>query len=186
MELGESVSIIAMMQDEDKCVICNQKHEEPKKEVVKETAPSDSGWKRESMKGVLEKISEKLFIYPNNGFPPSYQYQGHHCMALSSFVKNSDKPSRKDKRIRLNHFLKKVGFYPNREKNCIGLPARTGYGDFKALWDSFDAKKPLQMHGPGHDEDYFIQVTNMINRMLSIITNPDFCEEFTKSEWEEN
>lgn len=185
MQFGESVAIIAQMQEEGKCVFCSQNHEEPKKEVVKETAPIDSGWKRKSMKGVFEEIPKKLAIYPNDSFPPDYDYQGHHCLALSSFVKNADKKSRKDKRIRLNHFLNKIGFFPNRGKNIIGLPERKSNGDFDAFWDSLGFDKPLQLHGPWHDKKYFMQVANLINRMLSMITAPDFCKEFTKSEWEE-
>lgn len=184
MQIGESVAVIAQMQEDGKCVFCNQAHEDPKKEDVKETAPGDGGWKRKSMKGVFEKISKKLAVYPNDSFPPQYAYQGHHCMALSSFVINADK-SPKDKRLRLNHFLKKIGFFPNRDKNCIGLPARKSYGDFDAFWESFDAGKPLQLHGPGHDDGYFMQVTNLINRMSSMITAPDFCKELTKDEWED-
>lgn len=185
MQVGESIAIVTKMQEDGKCVICSQNHEQPKKEEIKETAPNDSGWKRKSMNGVFESTPKKLAIYPNNSFPPTYQYQGHHCMALSAFVKNSDKPDRADSRIRLNHFLKKIGFFPNRDRNCIGLPARKNYGDFKAFWDSFDAKKPLQLHGPGHDNQYFMQVNNLINRMLGIINNPDFCQELTKSEWQD-
>lgn len=184
MQVGESVAFVIQMQEEDKCVFCGGTHEEPKKEEVKETAPGDSGWKRVSMKDAFEKIPKKLAIYPNDTFPPDYKYQGHHCMALSAFVKKPGKSSRKDKRLRLNHFLKKVGFYPNRDKNSIGLPARRSYGDFEAFWESFDANKPVQLHGPGHDERYFIQVNTLINRMVSMITAPGFCEELTKSEWE--
>ena len=50
MQIGESVAVVVAMQEDNKCVFCSQEHENPKKEDVKETAPSDTGWKRKSMK----------------------------------------------------------------------------------------------------------------------------------------
>ena len=150
------------MQHDGKCVICGIQHDEPKKEKVEPTVPNDSGWHRKSVSGILEKISQKTAIYPNSQFPPTYKYQGHHCIALSSLVEDANTTAPKDRRLRLNHFLKKIGFYPNRDKNCIGLPARSSYGSFGPFWESIDEDKPLQMHGPGHDEQYFIEVDNML------------------------
>ena len=184
MDIGESVAIVRSLQNEDKCVFCSQQHDEPKKEDITETAPNDSGWHRKSMKGIFEKIPQKESIYPEN-FPPNYEYQGHHCVALSALVINASKPSRKDKRLRLNYFLKKVGFFPNRESNCIGLPARRSNGAYKAFWDSLDADAPLQMHGPGHDEDYFMKVNQLLIRMLGVMTHPEFCQEVEKADWED-
>jgi len=187
MELGETVGVAKSMQQvEEKCIICSEKHEEPKKENIQEVATSDTNWSRKSMKGKFQRLPEKIKIYPLNSFPPSsfYEYQGHHCIGLSSFVINANTPNRKDRRIRLNHFLKKVGFYPNRNQNCIGLPTRKGWGDFDAFWKSLDANKPLQLHGPGHDEKYFAQSNNLITRMVWLITKPEVCENITKGDWE--
>ncbi len=185
MQIGETIAMIVAMQDEGKCVICGQQHDEPKKEEIKETAPGDSGWKRKTMTGIFEKIPKKTAVYPGSKFPPSYTYQGHHCVALSAMVKNANTSSPTDKRIRLNHFLKKIGFFPNRDKNCIGLPARKGNGAYSEFWDSIDQGAPLQMHGPGHDEDYFDEVDALIRRLVTLITNPDDCKEIEKSEWED-
>lgn len=174
-----------IMQEEDRCVFCSQKHEEPKKEKIEETVPNDSGWKRKSMNGVFEKISKKTAIYPNSKFPPPYEYQGHHCVALSAFAKDANSSSPKDKRVRLNHFLKKVGFYPNREQNCIGLPARKSWGDYDAFFESLDKDAPLQMHGPGHDDEYFDEVDVLLVRLMGQLTHPDFCKELSKNEMED-
>lgn len=184
MQVGESVAVVMADQDDGKCVFCSKNHAEPKKEDIKETAPADSGWHRKTMTGVFEKIKAKEAIYPHGVFPPSYTYQGHHCVALSALVIDANSKSPKDKWLRLNHFLKKIGFYPNRIQNCIGLPARKSYGDFNNFWLAIDANAPLQMHGPGHDEDYFNQVQRLIITLISVITAEEFCKELDKSEWE--
>lgn len=181
MEIGESVAVVMAMQDDGKCIFCGESHSDPKKEDIKEVASvagNKSKWGRVDMQGKLQKIPAKTKIYPDNSFPPgAYRYQGHHCIALSSLVSNANSDAkRKDKRLRLNYFLDKVGFYPNRDENCIGLPERTGYGCFQAFWDAIDAKAPLQMHGPHHDEAYFAEVEMLISRLLGILLVPDLCE----------
>jgi hypothetical protein len=183
MEIGESVAVVVQMMAEDKCVICGKKHAEPKEEEIKETAPGKSGWKRKSMSGVFESDGTREKVYPLSTFPPPYSYQGHHCLGLSALVEGGNGDSPKDRRIRFNFFLDQIGYFPNRPRNCIGLPARRGYGDFKAFHQSLDADKPLQMHGPGHDEAYFAQCDNLLSVMLSVLTNPKKCEKTTSDEW---
>jgi hypothetical protein len=185
MEIGETVTFTAKLQAKGKCIICSKKHKDRKKEQIKPVAPSNRGWHRKSMANVFESIPAKLRIYPNNNFKPPYKHQGHHCVALSALVEDANTKSPKDRIIRFNHFLNKVGFEPNREQNCIGLPARTGYGDFEAFWMALDKKKPLQMHGPGHDESYFMQVDGLLALLISMITNPDTCEQLEQDEWED-
>jgi hypothetical protein len=84
----------------------------------------------------------------------------------------------------LNHFLKKVGFYPNRDQNCIGLPARKSYGAFEPFWEALDADKPVQLHGPGHDEQYFFRCDSLIAQLISVITDQEICEESSQDEME--
>ena len=141
-------------------------------------------------------LEEKKAIYPNEKFPPSYSYQGHHCMALSafSFDSNAKKPKKpKDKNKALNHFLKKVGFFPNREKNSIGLPTKKRNGDFKAFWEALDAHKignknakPLQLHGPGHDKKYFMKCEMLIRTLIEAFTDADDCEKISHQEMEDD
>lgn len=183
MEIGESVAVVVQMMSDDKCVICGKKHGEPKRAKITETAPGKSGWKRKSMSGVFESDGVRNTIYVGSKFPPTYTYQGHHCIALSALVEGGNGATPKDRRVRLNFFLDQVGFFPNRPRNCIGLPARRGYGDFKAFFQSLDLKRPLQMHGPGHDETYFAQCDNLLAAMLSVITDPIECEATSEDEW---
>lgn len=183
-EMLESVSINLEVK---KCCICDKSHGEPKEEKIEEVAPSDKNWQRKSMQGIFEKKFEKLSIYPNNLFPPFYSYQGHHCLALSAFTFDSNSKQPKDKNKMLNHFLKKVGFFPNRDKNCIGLPARRSYGAFGPFWEALDSipSKPLQFHGPGHDEKYFSRCNRMIAHLLTLFTNDHVCKETPKKEMED-
>ncbi|WP_437983676.1 hypothetical protein [Sorangium sp. So ce117] len=186
MQVGETVSDVQAMADRGECAICSKTHSQPKKEDVKDVAPQDGNWHRKAMSKVFEKTSEKQAIYPNSSFPPNYKHQGHHCIALKTLVQDADK-SPKDRILRLNHFLKKVGFYPNRDKNCIGLPEmaakkRQEYGEF---WKSIDEGKPLQLHGPGHDVRYFAACTAMVQRLLQfIVPKAEDCEEKSKDDWE--
>lgn len=183
-DIGEAVAVSVITVDGDKCVFCEGSHEEPKTEEIKEVAPNDKDWKRKSMQGIFEQIGAKKSIYPDNKFPPSYAYQGHHCLALSAFTFDSNGSSPRDKNKKLNHFLKKVGFFPNRDKNCIGLPARKSYGAFQPFWDALDGHKPLQLHGPGHDEKYFLRCNALMTQLLTVFTDVDICEESSHEEME--
>jgi hypothetical protein len=185
MQVGETVTDIQAMASGE-CVICSKKHDHPKKEDIKDVAPGDKNWHRRTMTGVLERTSEKQSIYHNSSFPPSYAYQGHHCIALKTLVQDANS-SPKDRILRLNHFLKKVGFYPNRDKNCIGLPemASKKRQEYENFWLSIDEGKPLQLHGPGHDHRYFNACTAMMQRLLELIVpDAEDCEKTSKSDWE--
>lgn len=186
MQMTLGVSVPSLVNVKDVCAFCGGDHEEPKKEDIKPVAPSDKGWQRKSMKGIFEKIAAKESIYPGNSFPPSYSYQGHHCMALSAFTHDSNSKSPRDRNMVLNHFLKKVGFYPNRDKNCIGLPSRRSYGAFGPFWEALDANKPIQLHGPGHDETYFFRCDSLIAQLITVITDQDICEESSQDEMEQS
>jgi hypothetical protein len=182
VEIGESVAVVVKMQKEGKCIICSKDHDKPKKDEIKPIAPGNSGWHRKTMTGIFESDGTREKVY-SSGFPPSYSYQGHHCLALSAVVENANGGSPSDRRLRLNFFLDKVGFFPNRPRNVIGLPARKGIGDFKAFWHSVDGDHPLQMHGPGHDEAYFVRCERLLGRLVSGAA--DLCEESTQKEWED-
>lgn len=158
----------------DECAICGKKHDEPKKPNINPVAPSDSGWKRKSMKKVFESIPKKNKIYPNN-FPPPYDHQGHHCLALSYFVSNAE-TNPKDINMTLNHYLKKADFFPNRDSNCIGLPAMPSDISYDAFWEALNNKKPLQMHGSTHDETYFTEVRLLMIRVMSKFSTKNFCK----------
>jgi hypothetical protein len=82
MEIGETVSAVAALQTEGKCVICDKAHGKPKRAEVKPVAPTrKAGWKRdEPMAGKFESSVAKSSIYPT-GFPPPYRTEGHHCLA---------------------------------------------------------------------------------------------------------
>jgi hypothetical protein len=181
MQIGETVSAVMQMQNEGKCVICSQSHADPKKEKIKTIAPGNAGWHRKTMTGIFESDGTRERIYPS-GFPPPYSYQGHHALALSALVKDANTDSPKDKRIRLNYYLDKIGYYPNRPCNVIGLPARKGAGDFEAFWRSIDLDKPLQLHGPGHDDEYFARCDALLADLVLALT--DLCKELDTSEWE--
>lgn len=185
MQIGESVAIAVELADAGKCVICSKSHGEPKKADIKPVAPSNSGWKRKSMAGVFQSDGKRESVYPARLFPPPYAYQGHHCLALSSLVTDANTGSPKDRRIRLNFYLDQIGFFPNRPQNCIGLPARSGWGDFEAFFDAIRLNAPLQMHGPGHDESYFAQCDRLISSLISALTDPELCEEETDESWKD-
>ncbi len=185
MQMTLSIAAPSVTNTKDVCVFCGEDHEEPKSEDIQPVAPTDTGWKRKSMKGIFEKKAAKEKIYPGNSFPPSYSYQGHHCIALSAFSFGANTDSPRDKNMALNHFLKKVEFFPNRDKNCIGLPERKSYGAFDPFWEALDAKKPLQLHGPGHDEKYFMKCDNLISQLVAVLTKPDRCKENSQKEMED-
>jgi hypothetical protein len=185
MEIGETVSIGADLATDGKCIICSQAHDEPKRDEIQEVAPNapKSRWGRKSMSGVFDWVEPRKSIYLH-GRSPSYTNQGHHCVALSSFVENANTNQRRDRRLRLNHFLNKIGYYPNRKQNCILLPVRRSYGDFDAFWKALDQDKPLQMHGPGHDQEYFGQCDRLLSFMVMLITDPEICTEQSQQDWE--
>lgn len=186
MEIGETVDVVVALSAAGKCVLCGSaEHEQPKQDEVKEIAPGNTGWHRKSMAGVFESDGTRNAVYPGNTFPPPYKYQGHHCLALSALVTDANTKSPKDRRLRLNFYLDKVGFSPNQPRNCIGLPARKGWGDFEAFFQSIDLDKPLQLHGPGHDERYFTQCDRLISSLIAALTHPKLCEKKTKDEWKE-
>lgn len=184
MQIGESVAMVVDMMADEKCVICSEKHPEPKKDDVQAVAPGNSGWQRKSMSKVFKSDGKREKIYPS-GFPPPYKHQGHHCVALSALVANANTSSPTDRRLRLNYYLDQVGFFPNRPENCIGLPARTSWGDFEAFFESIDLQHPLQLHGPGHDETYFTQCDRLLASLLSALTNPALCEQKPKDGWKD-
>ena len=186
-DIGEAVAVSVITVEGDKCIFCGESHEAPKVEEIKAVAPSNKNWQRPaSMQGTFESIAAKEAIYPGNKFPPSYPYQGHHCLALSAFSFNSNSSTPSDKNKKLNHFLNKVGFFPNRGENCIGLPARKSYGAFKPFWEALDENKPLQLHGPGHDNEYFLQCDKLVARLRTIISNVDLCKENSHQEMEDD
>lgn len=182
-EVGEGVGIDLGLDEDPKCVICGKKHKKAKQEQIQPVAPSKPGWKRKSMAGVFERTPAKEAIYPDNSFPPSYEYQGHHCLALSSLVLNANS-SPKDRYPVLNHFLDKVGFSPNQPQNCIGLPAKKSRGYFNPFLDALDADAPLQMHGPAHHENYFRYCDYLLALLRQTMTDVEFCEQADPSEWE--
>lgn len=182
VEIGETVGMVAKMQKEGKCVICGKSHPKPKKDDIKPIAPGNSGWHRVTMTKKFESDGVREKVYAS-GFPPSYPYQGHHCLALSSLVENANGDNPEDRRIRLNFFLDKIGFFPNRDRNVIGLPARKGIGDFNAFWKSVDVNHPLQMHGPGHDEAYFVRCERLLGQLVDVAK--DMCKECDQKEWED-
>ena len=168
-----------------KCPICDQpEHGKPKNTTITPTAPGKSGWRRKTMSGIFHSDGKRNTVYATNSFPPSYAYQGHHCIALSAFAHNANS-SPVDKYLVLNFYLDQIGFFPNRPQNCIGLPARRSYGDFKAFFASLDLDKPLQLHGPGHDESYFGQCDKMIAQIVSYLTNPNICKKNPEDEWKD-
>jgi hypothetical protein len=181
MEIGETVAVTVEMQSQGKCIICDKNHKGAKKETIKEIAPGNSNWHRKTMTGIFESDGTRETIYAT-GFEPTYSYQGHHCLALSSLVRNANSGSGKDKRLRLNYFLDKVGFSPNRPRNVIGLPARKRRGDFGAFWQSVDQDRPLQMHGPGHDDEYFGRCEGLLS--IFVISIKSICEDTDQQEWE--
>jgi hypothetical protein len=186
VEIGETVAMVQSMMDEGKCVICGKsEHKDPKKADIKETAPGNSGWHRKSMAGIFDSDGIRNTIYHGDAFPPTYSYQGHHCIALSAVVEGANGGSPKDRRIRLNFFLDQIGWFPNRPQNSLGLPARKGYGDFDAFWQSIDQDKPLQLHGPGHDESYFTQCDRLLSSMIDVLTDPELCEETSSDDWKD-
>lgn len=185
MQIGEGISIALVKIDESECIFCGEAHDEIKQEKIEPVAPTDKNWQRKSMKGIFERKSAKNVIYPNDSFPPSYSYQGHHCLALSAFTFDSNSSSPRDRNATLNHFLKKVEFFPNREQNCIGLPARRSYGAFKPFWEALEADKPLQLHGPGHDEKYFLKCNRLIAQLVDVISDQEICEENSQKEMED-
>lgn len=186
MEIGETVTLVVEKMKAGKCVLCDSdEHEAPKKDDVKEVAPGNGGWHRKSMSRVFDSDGTRNLIYPNDSFPPPYSSQGHHCIALSALVADANTNSPKDRRLRLNFYLDQVGFFPNRPQNCIGLPARSGWGDFRAFVAALDLDKPLQLHGPGHDESYFCQCDRLLTSLLSALTDPRLCEKKPKDDWKD-
>ncbi|WP_281557733.1 AHH domain-containing protein [Thalassomonas sp. RHCl1] len=183
MEFGETTAITNALRAKNKCVICGKAHAKAKKKKIKKTAPSNSNWHRKSMSKVFEKISAKTKIYPDNAFPPPYAHQGHHCLALSAFTENSNSSSPTDKNVTLNFYLDEVGFYPNRQQNCIGLPALPAHAAYDDFWKALDYKKPLQMHGQAHDESYFTQCRTLLARLRAVMSRKSVCEKKTEEQW---
>jgi hypothetical protein len=181
MEMGESVAAARGAQASGECAICSKKHSAPKKAKFEPVAPNEpkSKWGRVPMTGVLAADAQRNVVYPANA-APSYPSQGHHCIALSALVRDANTDRRKDRRLRLNYYLKKIGFYPNQPSNCIQLPARRSRGDFDAFWQALDARKPLQLHGPGHDEGYFLQCDALLLEVVECIKG--ICEELDEQE----
>jgi len=187
MEMLETVTGVAAMQDDGKCVICSQSHDDPKKEDIKETA-GKTGWKRVTMSSKFEKIPAKLAIYPKNAFPPKnavtgYNHEGHHCLALSSFVAN-EKTDPTDVYLRLNYFLDQTGYSPNRVQNSIGLPGRpihkiasNGSTSLTAFYLALDEEKPLQMHIGDHDDSFKSESNALLVRLLFLTSlDSEWCK----------
>jgi hypothetical protein len=180
MEIGERVAVTMAGEAASQCIICGNDHPSPKKEEIAKTA-GKTGWKRVSMSSKFERVGPKLAIYPGAAFPPtSYHHEGHHCVALSSFVAN-EKTDPTDMFPTLNYFLNKGGYSPNRHENCIGLPGRLGY---TAFWAALDANKPLQMHIGDHDDSFMAQSTALLIRLLNLLTDPDDCKERSQQDFE--
>lgn len=182
MQMGESVTAAMALQAQGKCVICDKKHKDAKKETITKCA-GKTGWKRVGMGGKFEQIGPKLAIYPKNTFPPKayYTHEGHHCLALSSFIAN-EKTNPKDVYLRLNYFLDKGGYSPNRDENSIGLPGRPMYDSF---WAALDEDKPLQMHIGDHDDSFMAQTAALLARLVRLMTDPDECKKTDKNDWED-
>ena len=198
MEMGETVAAVQKLQDEDKCVICSKKHDNPKKETVESTV-SKEGWERDkSMVGVFDGgDARRAAIYPNATFPPPYPTEGHHGLAFTSFIKGG-----KDQCLRLNHFLNKVGFAPNQPPNIIQLPDRHGAvppkadptaswpadvkKEYKSFWVSIDLGKPLQLHTGRHAGSYFGTSDVVYFRMTVLAYDEDSCEKESMQEFEDN
>ncbi|RKG99962.1 hypothetical protein D7V97_30945 [Corallococcus sp. CA053C] len=198
MEMGETVSDVQKLQDDGQCVICSKKHDDPKKEKV-ESPVSKSGWERDkSMVGVFDGgDAERAAIYPNAHFPPPYPTEGHHALAFTSFVQKG-----KDRRLRLNHFLDKVGFAPNQPQNIIQLPNRHGAvspkadptaswpadvkKEYKSFWVSIDLGKPLQLHTGRHAKSYFKTSDLIYHRMAFLAYDATTCTEESMQEFENN
>ncbi|OJT24239.1 hypothetical protein BO221_13745 [Archangium sp. Cb G35] len=196
MEMGESVTVANATQAEGKCVICNNKHKDPKKEQIEKTV-SKNGWERDkSMVGVFAwGDAKRMAIYPNAS-PPPYPTEGHHCLAFTSFIKEN-----KDRCVRLNHFLNKVGFKANQPSNIIQLPDRHGNvapnadptaswpsgvkKEYKSYWVSIDLGHPLQLHLGRHRGEYFKLSDALYARMLGLAYDPDTCEQESMQDFED-
>jgi hypothetical protein len=204
MEMGESVAVANQLQLEDKCVVCGKKHKDPKKEAIEPTICKKPGWERnKSMEGVFESgDTQRASIYPGAKFPPPYPTEGHHCVAFTSFVAKDKSRAEKDRCVRLNHFLNKVGFQVNQPANIVQLPNRHGQvapganstvawpvgvkKEYKSYWVSIDLGRPLQLHTGRHVGSYFVSSDALYGRMLGLSYDPDACETETMQEFEDN
>lgn len=197
MEMGESVKNANKIQVQDKCVVCSKKHTNPKKEKIQSTV-SKPGWERDqSLTGVFDSgDAQRTSIYPGVRFPPPYPTEGHHCLALTSFIKKN-----KDRCVRLNHFLNKVGFQPNQPANILQLPDRHGQvapgansgmawpkgvkKEYKSYWVSIDLGKPLQLHTGRHAATYFKFSDALYTRMMGLAYDVNKCQNRTSQDFEE-
>jgi hypothetical protein len=182
MEIGESVAVVMAAQKQGKCAICNKDHNDAKKEKITKTA-GKTGWKRVTMSKKFEQIAPKLAIYPGSSFPPSYTHEGHHCLALSSFIANESSSNPTDVYLRLNYYLDTIGYSPNRHENSIGLPGRP---QFDAFWQTLDANRPLQMHIGDHDDSFMAETAALLAYLIVLMTIPDYCKEVTQDDWEKD
>ncbi|WP_437661596.1 hypothetical protein [Sorangium sp. So ce1182] len=197
MQLGESASFIADLQSSGKCVICDQEHKNKKTEDVKPVTESNSGWERKNMDRIFDTgDANRSSIYVGSVLPsPStYQTEGHHCLAYSSFIKGNGE----DVCLRLNFFLDQVGFAPNDAPNVIQLPGRRGppqsprgpwpvgvYETLKSFWVSIDQGKPLQLHVGRHNGAYFGESESVVQRLIVFASDPNKCEEETIDQFKE-
>lgn len=173
MELKESVAAAMASQDRGECAICGGDHPAPKRAKFEPVAPKpaqERRWGRISMSDVPVTGSARTAIYPG-GLSSAYPTQGHHCIALSALVANANSKTRprRDRRLRLNFYLDKAGYFPNGSSNCIHLPSRTSRGDYDAFWKAVRMNKPLQLHGPAHAYDYFLQCDVLLLEVVECI-----------------
>lgn len=171
MEIGENINAVVSLQKGGKCAICSGSHGDPKRVTITKTA-GKSGWAREeNMAGKLEQVPEKLALYPK-GNTAAYPTEGHHCLAFSAFVTKG-----KDFILRLNFFLEKGGYKPNRIQNSILLPGRP---DYDAFWTSIDLGHPLQMHIGGHSRTVYDLSRNLLIRLMVMYKGrPQVCKDET-------
>lgn len=197
MEMGETVAKVMAMQAEGKCVLCGEPHDEAKKAAVESTVSKD-GWERDkSLVDVFERAdAQRAAIYPNTRFPPPYPTEGHHCLAFTSFIRGG-----KDRALRLNSFLNKVGFKPNQPSNIIHLPDRHGAvppgasamtawpagvkKEYKSFWVSIDLGRPLQLHLGRHVGSYFAASDGLYLELLRHALDVETCKDESMQEFEE-
>ena len=181
-QVGESISVALEMAKQYKCMICGQSHADPKRDEIEPTAGIHEGWQREDMSAVRDNAKNALYPNGRQNHPP-YTTEGHHCLALSSFVfeepeetEEDDKKKKKkatDVCAQSNYFMRRAGFKPNDEKNIIHLP------DSKdSLFEFIEAERPLQPHTGKHPKKYFTASNLLVQKAISLAQreSTDSCE----------
>lgn len=170
-QIGESGTSALSGEGKQKCVFCDQDHQDEPK------APAHS-FARDMPKLKSEGRQETIKLgrsgrYPADNWPPlvewereitnGYKAAAHHCIALCSVNAH-----------RISGELHQAGYDPNNGSNCIWLP----YSDLQFV-RARAYSKPLQKHRGGHTDAYF----SMVDRRLDYISSKiaaKFCNDNTK------